>query len=108
MRPKKADQIERTRPKQSDERPARIALLRLSLIRTDARTQSRAAIDEPTVAEYAERMIAGDRFPPVVVFRNNGPYFLADGFHRLRARKLAKFETIDAEVRQGTRLDALK
>jgi len=53
-------------------------------------------------------MIAGDRFPPVVVFQSNTEYLLADGFHRLHARRLAKFERIDAEVRQGTRLDALK
>ena len=93
---------------QSHKGPARLARLRLSLIRTDAGTQSRAAINGATVAEYAERMIAGDRFPPVVVFRSNGTYLLADGFHRFLARRLAKFERIDAEVRQGTRLDALK
>ena len=93
---------------QAKKGPAQIARLRLPLIRTDAGTQSRAAINETTVAEYAERMIAGDRFPPVVVFLNNGDYLLADGFHRLLAKKLAKFEHIDAEVRQGTRLDALK
>ena len=44
---------------------ARAARLRLSQIRTDAGTQSRAAISERTGADYAERMIAGDRFPPV-------------------------------------------
>jgi len=93
---------------QSDDGPPRIARLRLPLIRTDAGTQCRAAISEATVAEYAERMIAGDRFPPVVVYLNNTEYLLADGFHRLLARRLAKFERIDAEVRQGTRLDALK
>jgi len=87
---------------------ARAARLRLSQIRTDAGTQSRAAISEQTVADYAERMIAGDRFPPVVVFHQDGDFVLADGFHRLRARRLAKFETIDVEVLQGTRLDALK
>jgi DNA-binding transcriptional ArsR family regulator len=53
-------------------------------------------------------MVRGARFPPVVVFSHNGAYLLADGFHRFRARKLAKFERIDAEVRCGTRLDALK
>ena len=97
--------MRRTQPHKGSPRKAR---LRLPLIRTDAGTQSRAAINETTVAEYAERMIAGDRFPPVVVFLNNGDYLLADGFHRLLAKRLAKFEWIDAEVRQGTRLDALK
>jgi hypothetical protein len=89
-------------------RPSRTARLRVLLIRTDAGTQSRAAINDQAVADYAERMIAGDRFPPVVVFRHNGDFILADGFHRLRARRLAKFETIEAEVHEGTRLDALK
>jgi hypothetical protein len=82
--------------------------LEVSSIRTNAGTQSRAAINEEVVADYAERMIAGDRFPPVVVFRHNGDYILADGFHRLRARRLAKFDTIETEVHEGTRLDALK
>ena len=41
---------------------AAIALrrLRLSHIGTNAGTQSRVQIDEPIVANYAERMIAGD------------------------------------------------
>ena len=51
-------------------------------------------------------MIAGDRFPPVVVFQNNGTFILADGFHRVRAAKLAKLEKTAATVHHGTRLDA--
>lgn len=82
--------------------------LEVSSIRTNAGTQTRAAINEEVVADYAERMIAGDRFPPVVVFHHKGELILADGFHRLRARRTAKFETIEAEVHEGTRLDALK
>jgi hypothetical protein len=85
-----------------------ITRLRLSLIRADAGTQSRAAISEATVAEYAESMLAGSRFPPVVVFHSKGTYLLADGFHRVLASKLAKLKQIDAEVRQGSRLDAVK
>ncbi len=43
--------------------------MRLEAIRTDAGTQSRARIDEMVVADYAEAMIRGDKFPPVVVFQ---------------------------------------
>jgi hypothetical protein len=92
----------------ADSKPQRITRLRLEQIRTDAGTQSRAAINDEVVADYAEGMIAGHRFPPVVVFHHVGDYILADGFHRLRARRLAKFETIEAEVHQGTRLAAVK
>jgi len=83
-------------------------ILPLSLIQTDAGTQSRAALDEIAVGEYAESMLGGNRFPPVVVFHHTGDYCLADGFHRLRARQLAKFRRIEAEIRHGDWVDALK
>ncbi len=82
--------------------------LSLSVIRTDAGTQTRVRVDEQTCADYAEAMIRGDKFPPVVVFQNNGEMILADGFHRVRAARLAKFERIWVEIHHGTRLDALK
>jgi hypothetical protein len=85
-----------------------LARLRLSRIRTDAGTQTRARIDESVAADYAEAMVNGSAFPPVTVFQINGDYVLADGFHRVRAARLGKFDRIEAEVRQGTRLDALK
>jgi hypothetical protein len=68
----------------ADSKPQRITRLRLEQIRTDAGTQSRAAINDEVVADYAEGMIAGHRFPPIVVFHHKGDYILADGFHRLR------------------------
>jgi hypothetical protein len=82
--------------------------LKLKAIQTDAGTQTRARLDEMTVADYAEAMIRGEKFPPVTVFPNNGDLVLADGFHRLKAARKARFEKIDAEVRMGTRTDALK
>jgi hypothetical protein len=84
------------------------ARLNLDSIRTNAGTQTRARIDEMVVSDYAERMIAGDRFPPVTLFRDNGENFLADGFHRVHAARKARFKTIAADVRQGSRTDALK
>ena len=87
---------------------SKLVRLKVSTIRTDAGTQSRARIDEATAADYAERLLAGDRFPPVVVFQNDGTFILSDGFHRVRAAKLAKLETIAAEVYRGGVTDALK
>jgi hypothetical protein len=81
----------------------------IAKIITDAGTQSRAEISTDTVSDYAERMDAGDCFPPVILFFDGTDYFLADGFHRLNAAALRAEEqdTIEADVRQGTRLDAV-
>jgi ParB-like chromosome segregation protein Spo0J len=48
-----------------------------------------------------------DRLPPVVVFETEGGLLLADGHHRLAAAVAEGRETIEAEVRHGTRHDAL-
>jgi hypothetical protein len=88
--------------------PVRKAVVEISSISTNSGTQTRAEISEATVAEYAEAMIGGDRFPPVVVFRDGGKLILADGFHRIRAAKQAGFQKIAADIRAGDRMDALR
>jgi hypothetical protein len=87
---------------------AKVAKLRLDSIRLDAGTQTRAHVDDSVVGEYAEAMVRGDRFPPVVVFQNNGDIIMADGFHRFRAARRARLTHILAEIRKGTRKDALR
>ena len=73
-----------------------------------AGTQVRGTIDPEIVEDYAERLQAGDRFPPITVFEDDEKsLFLADGFHRLAAHKLSKRSEIDACVKPGTREDAL-
>ncbi len=60
------------------------------------------------VAEYADAMKAGAKFPPVVVFRDTaGKHWLADGFHRVRAHELAGDAEVRAEVSEGDRRLAL-
>lgn len=76
-------------------------------IRTDGGTQMRAAINRETVEEYAQAMLAGDRFPPVVVYYDGSEHWLGDGFHRLAAWRQVMDDTIAAEVRAGTRRDAI-
>jgi hypothetical protein len=83
--------------------------LKLADIRIDAGTQSRATIDhETTVPEYAEAMLDGAKFPPVVVFTDGNENWLADGFHRYWAATKAEFVDLLAEVRPGTLLDAVE
>lgn len=79
----------------------------LELIRTDGGTQPRASMDMVVIAEYAESMKTGASFPPVVVFFDGSDYWLADGFHRVAAAKQIKAQSISADVRQGTRRDAV-
>lgn len=79
----------------------------LADLRLDGGTQPRAAIDYALVSDYAEQVRAGAIFPAVVVFYDGTDYWLADGFHRVKAAREAQLEAIVADVRQGTREDAV-
>ena len=79
----------------------------LDAIVFDAETQIRAAVSDQVVSEYAERMAEGVTFPPVVVFHDGSRYYLADGFHRGLAAKRNGTTDISADVKTGTKTDAL-
>ena len=81
--------------------------LSLDKIKIDGGTQSRAKIDQDVVAQYADDMLAGAQFPPIVVFHDGAEYFLADGFHRYFAAKKAGSPGFKCDVRQGTLRDAI-
>lgn len=81
--------------------------IRLDAIVFDAGTQVRASIAEAVVADYAEHMTAGDAFPPVILFHDGNQYYIGDGFHRCLAAQRNHFRDIDADVRPGTKQDAL-
>ena len=79
-------------------------------IRVDMGTQTREAVDDAVVQEYAAAMESGAVFPPIVVFHveAQGEYVLVDGYHRLLAhRRVWPDRAIDAEVLQGNLYDAL-
>ena len=77
-------------------------LLRLKLEDLNTRNlQTRAALNEDTVADYAEAMERGDRFPPVTVFTDGAEYYLADGFHRVEALRRIGKKAVMAELRDG-------
>lgn len=71
-------------------------------------TQSRAALNQETVSEYAECLKMGVEFPSVKVFFDGECFYLADGFHRLEAAKAAGLETIQCDIEAGNKRDALK
>ncbi len=81
--------------------------LLLSQIRTDGGTQARSSINQMTVAEYAKEIKEGHRFPPIVVFYDDTSYWLADGFHRLEAYRIAGFKDVEVELKLGTLREAI-
>ena len=70
--------------------------------------QTRVALDERTVQEYADAMRDGDNFPPVKVFMDGSRCWLADGFHRVEAATRAGRTVIDADTAKGGFIDALR
>lgn len=83
-------------------------VLSLAAIRLDDACQPRALTDLNLAGEYAQAMLQGAQFPPVVAFGDgsNG-YWLADGYHRWHAASIAGLETIDCDVRPGGRREAI-
>ena len=81
-----------------------IAIARL---RRDGGTQPRASLDPATIEAYAEGVREGSAFPPVIVFHDGTDHWLADGFHRTEAHVVAGLAEIRADIRAGTRRDAV-
>lgn len=71
-------------------------------------TQARVATNDEAISSYADAMLEGAVFPPIVVYYDGSKYWLADGFHRFLAAQRNEFEHIAAEVHNGSRTDALK
>jgi ParB-like chromosome segregation protein Spo0J len=92
------------KPAESNTPPVRV---RIELLRLDGGTQVRAAINETIVQEYREAMQTGVNFPPVVAFFDGQVYWLADGYHRTRAALASGRDEVEADLRQGTREDAV-
>lgn len=76
-------------------------------IRLDGGTQPRAGIDQAVVDDYHYDMQAGAQFPPIELVYDGKDYWLWDGFHRFHAWRKDGDRLILANVRQGTRRDAV-
>lgn len=61
---------------------------------------------DPARVDFYRR--AMDRFRPVVVFETEDGLLLVDGYHRVAAAVREGRETIEAEVRPGSRTEALE
>lgn len=83
--------------------------IKLSLIQCDdPDLQMReGGIDVGVVAEYTEAMSDGAVFPPVLLFFDDDAYWPADGFHRIAAAKKISRDSITAEIRKGSKRDAV-
>lgn len=82
-------------------------MLAVAKIRTDGGTQIRAAMDEATVARYVATLSEGGGFQSIIVYYDGADHWLADGFHRVEAHRVAGVAEVLADIRQGTRRDAI-
>ena len=81
--------------------------MKLSEIKLDGDLQSRAQISDEVVDDYSEILREGGKLPAVILFHDGASYHLADGWHRYFAHKKAGLALIDAEIKEGTRRDAI-
>lgn len=66
-------------------------------------------LNEGTVQNYMAVLENGDTLPAIVVFRlPDGGLLLSSGFHRIEAHKRLGLVEIAAEIREGTRQDAIR
>ena len=80
--------------------------LKLSEIRINGGTQTRALINETVVAQYTEDLLGGAQFPAVIVFDDGINKWLVDGFHRFFSHQRAEHADILVDLRPGTQRDA--
>ena len=86
--------------------PASVEIPIVALDKTG--TQVREHLDEETVAKYADvARSEGFVWPEPVVVWDGERAILADGFHRTEATLRAGFDSIQCEVVEGTRKDAI-
>jgi hypothetical protein len=74
----------------------------------DTDVQPRESISTGVIGEYADAMRDGVQFPPITVFKDDdGTLIAADGWHRVSGAKQAGLATILAEIKPGTKRDAV-
>jgi hypothetical protein len=81
--------------------------VRIDDIRADTAAQPRTSILTDKIADYTERMVEGDAFPPLTVFFDGQVYWLADGFHRYHAAVGLEFDNFPCDVREGNLRNAI-
>jgi hypothetical protein len=100
--------LQQTWPGPTTRAPMQTRKLALDQIDIHGGTQTRLKTNEEAIESYAEEMGSGTVFPPISVYFDGATHWLADGFHRYLAAKRAGLTAIEAEVKPGGRIDALK
>lgn len=81
--------------------------LPLELLLLESSIQPREGVTKSTVKEYAALYADGHELAPIMVYQEGSDYWVADGFHRIAAARQAGLTGIPAEVRQGSKRDAI-
>lgn len=81
--------------------------IQLRHIRLNGGTQPRAELNEEHIERLKASIQEGEELPPIVCYHDGSEYWLADGFHRVQAHYRCLRIDITAEVRQGTRREAV-
>ncbi len=84
-----------------------IVEIEIASLTLDPDLQPRASEGDQHVEEYAEAMKNGADFPPITVYNGGVVNYVADGHLRTLAARLAGKETILAEIRKGSKRDAM-
>lgn len=85
-----------------------LVTLPVASIRLDGGTQTRAAINDAIVNEYAADLAKIVAAVPPVVYSDGTDNWLSSGFHRVIAAIQLDWREIAVELRRGTRRDALR
>lgn len=83
--------------------------IKLTKIKRDHELSPR--VETRTSADTAEAYVACyDQLPPITIFKIEGEdlYLLTDGWHRYRAAEILKLDTVEADVKYGTREQAFE
>ncbi|MGK7892942.1 MAG: hypothetical protein AB4372_04690 [Xenococcus sp. (in: cyanobacteria)] len=89
------------------QRKPETAILAIDQIIRDQRAQQREELDPEVVKEYSEKILAGEKLPPVKVKFDGTNYWLFDGFHTLKAAEQAGQTEIEAQITPGNLRDAI-
>ena len=79
----------------------------IASLTVDSDVQSRIRLYNGQVDEYADRMAAGETFPPLSVVDDGQHRYVVDGWHRLEAAKRLDREHVEVRLYRGDRSQAL-
>ena len=96
------------KPPATELEAAGVRKVKLADITLDPDVQARACLNEETVAEYAQKMKEGEKFPPVQLFSDEKTCYVGDGWHRLAAAASLGYTSFPAVVSPGGRSAALR